>query len=276
MMRLAKMAAMISCGVALTGCFQVERVVTVKPDGSGTVEETMLLSKKALAAMTSAFGNGQQQQTQQQQTDDFDLVKEDDLKKAAAGMGEGVRYLKSSKISDEKFVGYRVVYAFNDINKLLVDKGPPKMEGQPGVVDASKAAQFSFTPGSPATLVIKGGMGEHKVAAPETEEAPPAPAGEPNPQDMAMLKEMFDGMRFAMSVVVDGNIIKTNATHREGNRIILADVDFSKILSMPEKDLARLKDLNLKDGDMDAAMAVLREFPGMKVDLNDEVRVTFK
>ena len=35
----------------LSGCFQVERTVVVKPDGSAMVEETFLMSKKALQAM---------------------------------------------------------------------------------------------------------------------------------------------------------------------------------------------------------------------------------
>ena len=35
----------------LAGCFQVSTVVRVNPDGSGTVVETMLLSKKMIARM---------------------------------------------------------------------------------------------------------------------------------------------------------------------------------------------------------------------------------
>jgi hypothetical protein len=47
----------------LAGCFQTSTVVRVNPDGSGTVEETMLLSKKMVAQMIEmvkgfAGGNG--------------------------------------------------------------------------------------------------------------------------------------------------------------------------------------------------------------------------
>ena len=43
--------AAVAALACLTGCLQVEKVVKLKPDGSGTIEETLLIPKTALATM---------------------------------------------------------------------------------------------------------------------------------------------------------------------------------------------------------------------------------
>ncbi len=45
--------------LGLTGCLQVEKVVKLQPDGSGTIEETVVLSKSALAGLEQMAGGGQ-------------------------------------------------------------------------------------------------------------------------------------------------------------------------------------------------------------------------
>ena len=41
--------------VSLAGCFQVSTVVRVNPDGSGSVEERVLLSRKVMAQFEGLF-----------------------------------------------------------------------------------------------------------------------------------------------------------------------------------------------------------------------------
>ena len=46
-----------------------------------------------------------------------------------------------------------------------------------------------------------------------------------------MLKKIFGGMRIQLGVEVAGTITETNATHVDGNRIVIIDMDFEKILA---------------------------------------------
>jgi hypothetical protein len=38
------------------------------------------------------------------------------------------------------------------------------------------------------------------------------------------MKEIFQGMKIALSVFVDGKILETNATHREGSKITVLEL----------------------------------------------------
>jgi len=280
-MRKIAIALMMLAASLLSGCFQVERVLTVKPDGSGVLEETFMMSKKTLAMMNEAFGdkkNGKEHDT--------GLFKEEQLKSAAARMGEGVSYMRGEKYATDDFEGYKAYYSVKDVNKLMIDSGPPKTDGKPEAVDPSKASRFVFIPGDTATLMIKSPKAkvptkaeEKAEAAKPTTKAPETkPAVEPqklpSQQDMEMMKQMFDGMRVAFSVKVEGQIVETNATHRLDDTVVLADIDFGKLLNMAPEELAKLN--SIKEGDMTAAMAALKHLPGVKVDMNEEICIKFK
>jgi hypothetical protein len=278
MKHMTKWLLMMLVAMLMSGCFQVERVVTVKPDGSGTLEEKVLFSKMILKSLTAAF----QPEGDGEKAAEPDMYDENALKSAARGMGEGVSYVSSNKLSDEKFSGYRVVYAFKDISRLRVDKGPSTMDKKPGTAaqDQDQGMKFTFKAakgGQPALLVLQSARKKEKDKDKENTgivKIAEEPGKEQPSKEMDMLKGMLDGMRFSFSIVVDGKIVETNASHRDNSRIILADLDFSRVLNMSQQELARLNEL--KDKDMSAVMAALKDIPGMKVDMNDELRISFK
>ncbi|MDA3814199.1 MAG: hypothetical protein PF570_08105, partial [Candidatus Cloacimonetes bacterium] len=78
----------------ISGCFQVERVINVKKDGSGTIEETVLMSQdfiNQMKQMATSFGGGDIEENREESA--YHNV--DDLKKEASKMGEGVKYVSS-------------------------------------------------------------------------------------------------------------------------------------------------------------------------------------
>src|SRR6266498_593522 len=117
-----KKTAILLALLILPGCFQVDTVIKVNRDGSGTIEETMLVSKKLLAQMNEmmqgfAGQEGNKGNNKAQPPDIYDPAK---LKAKAVEMGSGVTYTSGEKVSTDKFMGYRAVYTFTDINKLLL------------------------------------------------------------------------------------------------------------------------------------------------------------
>ena len=87
------------------------------------------------------------------------------------------------------------------------------------------------------------------------------------------MRQMFDGMRVSTKLVIKGKVVTSNATHRSGSTITLAEIDFGKILDKPE---LLEKMAAVQPGDQAAAMEMIKTFPGMKIDMNDELRVSFK
>lgn len=116
---------------SLAGCFQVSTVVRVNPDGSGSVEERVLFSRKLLAQFDGLFQGLAPEGGEQPKP--MELFEPDKLKLAAQGMGDGVSYRSGRKIVTDEYEGYQVVYAFTDINKLkLQQKTRPAMGGAEG------------------------------------------------------------------------------------------------------------------------------------------------
>ena len=278
----------------LAGCIQVDMVVHVRPDGSGTVEETVLIAKDSMqgiqemmkgvmegmasqmeaegmdmtgtGAQTSAFGK------------DLDLFDEAKLRQNARSMGDGVTYVSGERIETDKAEGYKARYAFTDINTLRLStspsgKGPAGLGSGAGAQGSKQAfASFRFVKGPPAVLriMVPEEMTSDNLQPPQVPgTTPAAPAGTAIPEQM---KEIFKDMRIRMAVQVEGDIIRTNATHRQGPRVTLMDIDFGTLLS----DMETLQEINQEmTRNPEKAKSLLEELPGIKVELNPEVRIEF-
>ncbi len=261
----------------LAGCFQVATVVHVNPDGSGTVEERMLLSKKVVAQIDAMFqgfaGEGGEKPK------GMEIFEPDKLKAQAANMGEGVTYRSGEKVDTAEYTGYTATYAFTDITKLrLNNAGSDAVRaGAGGEKAAALPMTFHFSKGSPATLTVvhpREKTAEDPAAKAKTEPVS-APAAAPQMPDEEARKfaELFLGMKFQLAVEVNGTIVSTNATHRDGQRLTLIDFDLAK-LSDAAANLEKLGMLN--GASFDEAMVLLKDIPGMKADLNDELKVVFR
>ena len=87
------------------------------------------------------------------------------------------------------------------------------------------------------------------------------------------MAEMFMGMRISLAVEMNGSIVETNATYRDGNRITIIDFDMAK-LGSSITHFAKLK--GLQGSSLAEAKEIMKDFPGMKVDLNDRLKVVFR
>lgn len=277
--------------LSLAGCFQASTLVRVKPDGSGTIEETFLMSKELVEQMkamekqmSGAFADGNNNQGKKKSKgkdkEAFSVLNVEELKKKADELGEGTTYVSSKKVITDKYEGYKAVYAFKDINKLKLNQNPggnmPSSQDRNKDTDSKKELiAFRLTKGNPSKLVVK--MPEEKpVDKPEEskEEVKQEKIDDPNSEMvMAQMKKMFDGMKIGLAVEVMGTIVQTNATHREGSRVTLIEMDFGKLFAMPEE----LKKFSTQKPDtIENAKKLMKDIPGIKVELNKEVTIDFR
>jgi hypothetical protein len=260
----------------LSGCFQVETIIRVNRDGSGTVSETMMLSKKMLSQMNAMMEAFPQEGGAKPQT--FELYEPDKLKARAKDMGDGVTYLSGKKTDSTDFSGYTATYAFLDINSLRLNQQGESSPSAPGPGNApSLPVIFHFNKGNPSTLVIEQPMekANEKISGESSKGAGQnKPADSPGSDNEAKeLIEMFMGMKMVLALDIDGEIVETNATHRNGNRITLVEMDLARFgKSIPE--LEKLKELNLNS--VEEAKELIKDIPGMKIDLNRSLKVVFK
>jgi hypothetical protein len=276
------------------GCVQDTTVIHVKPDGSGTIEETTLFSNSMLELMESFSDSMAVSETPKNDQAKKDMAKEktrDDLlakmvkdaEMRAATFGKAVTFISAKPVKAESGSGYTALYAFQDINLVKVNQNPSdKVDGQKAEKSESPPKEefllFQFTKGSPAKLVIS--FPSQKDIVGDTPSPPDTPKADEDltrkgedPQASEMMKNLFQDMRVKISLHCEGAIVTTNATYREDSTVTLMEMDFGKIMS----NAALLHKLNtVKPQSIEETKALLKNVEGLKIETNNPVTIEFK
>ncbi len=267
--------------LTLCGCFHIDTVVVVKPDGSGTVEMTQLVGPetlKMIEEMAASFGAKEEDQ---KGAPEDDLFKVEDLKNAAADMGEGTTFVSSEKVEKDGMKGRKTIYAFTDVNKLQLESKPSGPNQGPNA-EAREDVKFKFEQlaggNSLLTVVMPESKSKEEEDATEEggEETHPGGAKEeekePTEAEMAQAKQMLKGLRFGVSVRVDGTLVKTNTPHVDGNKVTIFEMDFGAVVENADK----MKELNQKKPEtLEEMQELLKDFPGIKFPLTPEVTIEY-
>ena len=259
-------------------CLEHTSTIKLNKDGSGTITEETLFSAEASAMMADMSAGGENPACK------FSAAK--NAARTAAKMGEGVTVEKTEEVKKDGRIGGRVVYKFQDINKVKFNFGGAmpdagKDMGPPG--DAPDAGEADKPENKPITFTYKDGVlklvnpeakAEGEAKKPEAEKGDaPDDKEETDPQAMAMMQQMFKDMRMTFQVEIVDGIAETNASHVEGNVVTLIDMPFGKLLADP----ANMKKLEaMKDASPADAAAAFKDIAGLKIETKEEVTVKVK
>jgi hypothetical protein len=252
------MVLLVSVGIATSGCINSASLIRVKPDGSGTIEQTMLVNMAAIKGLMAGMGAQQGKET-------GGVLNEAEFKRAGERMG--VRPVSLTPVKEGGFEGAKAIYAFDDITKVRVDQDPQMSGATNGTFSSAPASRnpirFALTrTGGTSVLTISV---DEQVAASATAKAQEAPAIDAiDPAMMQMIKTMFDGFRILIDVEVDGKIVKTNADYVSGSRITLLDVEMAGVF----QDEAKLKALQSKvkpGASLSELRPYLKDINGVKI-----------
>ena len=137
-------------------------LVKVKPDGSGTIEQTMLVNAATLKGLMAGMGG------QAQIKELPGALNEADFKRTAERMG--VRPVSHTPLKEGEFEGPKSVFAFDDITKVRVDQDP-QMTGlrrahSPAAPTSNAPIKFAFaSQGGNSVLTV---TVDEKTSAPGT------------------------------------------------------------------------------------------------------------
>jgi hypothetical protein len=256
LMRISRASLILVLGLTSTACFQVDTLVRLRADGSGTIEQRVLFTAAALDQMKqlgSLGGNGA----------DFDPLSEDNAKAMAADLGPGVSYVSSTPLKTPEGEGRTMIYAFKDIRQVQVSQQPPGADALGG----SRGFGFALArqPNSNVVLTIhmppSGGL---PGAGPGG--TPPLPS----PDQMTFVKQLLAGAHVAIAVEPAGRLVKTNSPYVDGNRVTLLDLDLDRLLG----DDATLAKLQAAKDSADA-QAILAGVPGIKIVTGQDISIEF-
>jgi len=279
--RLIRCLLLVLVCAPATSCITWITTIKVKPDGSGTIEQSVAMKTEAaeqLAAMAASFGDG----ASKAKDAPPELFTEKEMREAAAKYGEGVTFISSQPVKTKETVGRVATYAFTDITKVRVNQKPPSPQEDvsPGRSGTSRGAastgsddvSFKFVRHPAGTSVVTVVFPEpdlSKKKDADTEKS--TETKKPDPQQLAMMKKMFDGLRIDIALEVAGAIVKTNSPYVQGSRVTLLEVDFSQLIT---NDALLAKVSNPTS--IEEAKKALQGVKGVKVNLDREVMVEFK
>ncbi len=277
-MKLIRLAVATLLLLTMTGCISSSTLIRLNADGSGTIEQTILLGsafveqmKQMMTEMAAAFG-GEGQKAEEQ-----GLFPEAEFREGAAELGEGVRFVSHQPIKTAEAEGVRVVYAFDDVTKLRINQKPasPSGPGQPDDGGEREDLRFRFErTGGRSILTVLSPEPQVELDAGSAEpESTPAEA-EIDPETLAQMQEMFKGLKIDIAVEVAGKLIRTTSPYVDGSRVTLLEMDFEAFLDHPEK-LKALAAPGAQDQSLEAMKRLVRDIPGIKVILDPEITIEF-
>lgn len=258
--------------IFFAGCLQVNTTVNLNNDGSGTIEETVTMKTEVINMMKEfvmAFDSTK--------SEEFNMFNETELKAKESNYGEGVRYLSGEKIIDNGYEGFKAIYAFADINKLKLNPSPAdkipfgdEMD-EPEEKAAEDILKFNFKKGNPSILEIN--FPKPKIDNEDSLNAElTAEADSTNAEAIEKLKEMFNGMKMALTINFSKKIVETDASFVDSSKVTLMEIDFSELIKHQEilEKLQKSKPETMKD-----FKEAIGDLPGIKVEFKDKVTVKF-
>jgi hypothetical protein len=256
----------------LSGCIEIQTKVTINNDGSGTLEETVLMSNE-MVQMVNEFITGFASDTTQ--PDEFKLYKEEDLKKRESELGEGVKLVSGTEIKTESKEGYKVIYSFEDLNKLKIDQSPAsRVPDDASGVEAEEKnyITFSFNKGNTSEIKINMPLTQKDEEENEIETEVDAEEDSTKQSDLSEMKFLLKDLSINMVVNVNGEIVETNADHLNGSEVTLFKLNFGELLDNPQK----LEELQKSNYNFKELKEIMKNIPGIKIETNDPVVIKFR
>jgi hypothetical protein len=220
--------------LSLTGCLTSNVLVTVRPDGTGTIEHTTRLRPSAMTELEKllppeATGNPPGAVSVRPPLQTLTAPRES----SAWLWGRSVRMRSTRPLNTAETIGWKTIYDFDDVTSLGVDLMPvtPGLRSFYSLAAAERRAttrlQMSVEP-------IADGIERLTVHFPrfamDPSAEPPAAAVSGPAADMAALRNLLRGSRITVAIQTEGPLLRTNSPHREDHRVTLFDADLERAL----------------------------------------------
>jgi hypothetical protein len=259
-MRRLRATCVLAAAVVSSACFQMETVLKVAADGSGTIEHRMLYSPAALVQLrqfASLAGGGGQA---------FDPLSEQQAREMTASIGPGVTYVSSEPISTPAGQGRASIYAFTDVSHLRISTQPAAPAGLKiktrGFSTEAESVTFAITRNAAGNAVL-----QINVPEPNFLDA----LGSPNATaQIGMVKTLLAGARVLLAAEPAGTVVRTSSPYVEGPRVTLLEVDLDQVLT-DETLLPRLQAATTPD----EAKSIVKSAAGLKINLDRAITIEF-
>ncbi len=266
-MKIQKLGILVLIIFMVSACLDVETHIKLNYDGSGTIEQTVMMQDEFIGFLSSTNAVNDHNGT------DFIFTTEEDIKNASFNFGNNVEFMSLEEVSMNNFTGYKAVYKFADVNDIGINQNP----GEAITVNANQQKP-------PLDELIKFNYkkGHLEIYFPDEKDFLPGETGnttKSNELDMddqeslEMIKQLYENMKLGIYISFNGKIKKTNANYKFGNTITLMELEFDKFMS----DFSILEKLNNENIEsIEQMKKIVSEIPGIKVELENMIFIDFQ
>jgi hypothetical protein len=276
-MRIPALTAIAAASLASAACFQSTTVLRINGDGSGTIEQTTLVTTAALRQLRQFAAIGHEDGKAP------DIFSIEQARQMAAALGPDVTVVSSTPIKTEEGEGSRAILQFHDINRLQVKQTSASDDvvvSRRGTSREAAEVHFALTHQADGHALLRiimpppnmavGMNGAQGSTAPAGSGGKARSRGNLPPEQLAMIKQLFAGMRVAIVIEPQGQLVKTTSPFTDGHRVTLVDVAFDQLFS-DDTALSRLQTAR----SLDDVRSAMKSIPGLKVNLDPEITIEF-
>ncbi|MBW8713891.1 MAG: PD40 domain-containing protein, partial [Acidobacteria bacterium] len=269
--RLLATSVIAVCAIGLSGCFTSDVLITVRPDGSGIVEQTVTIRPAALLAFDKLASP--ELAANAQNPDDISrrFQKDYDTWAEAAHLGGNLRPRSVQPIKTGEATGWALTYEFDDVTEMRLQLVPhvPGLSGfyQVASKDPGASTTVSATL-KPVNETLERFTFQFPAFAIDPSSEPPTAWASGSAQEMLQLQKLIQGSRVTIAVESTAPIVATNSPFLDQNRVTLFDIDvaralFSKQMSTLASTPATFQEL----------LATLADLPGVTLAHEHEVTI---
>jgi hypothetical protein len=256
----------------LVSCLQTTVNVYVRSDGAGQVQETVLLTHDAVELLRGLQALDSDEE--------FSLIERAMLADAAVRMGPGVRLVSAVPIETGAADGYEALFAFDRVDDLVLEGNYGERLQLTGLTPLDTFASdelirfgFSRNDVSKLSVAFVSGTDDTLGAEPEYPDGYGEPSPGPSELDRMTMREYYRGMKYALTVAVDGSIVETDASYVRDGTVTLMKIDFDLFL---DKTAAAEELFYGKYDTLESLRSLAEGIPGMLIEPRDTIEVIFR
>ena len=247
---------------SLVGCLNTSSVIRVAPDGSGSMEQTILFNVKNVEKAFAGMGL----KPSGKSSSGAKPIDEAAMKTAAEQLGNGVTLVSVTPVKQPSgFEGVTARFRFDDVTKLNTEDVLMPGPAKEAAGDAHNRIGFTFTR-TPAGTSILTATFDESVGAPKAKTGTTSKGGPDldDPEVRQIVKNLVKGFRIGFDLEVIGQVVRTDADHVNGKRITLVEVDVEQLV-LEGKKLDSLDKVLGPDTSIDKLRPYLKDVKGLKI-----------
>ena len=267
-----------AAALALTGCMDVDTLVTVNKDATGRITQTVVFGKAMMQIMSLSSSSAPGENTGAPNPLLNSTIEQ--FRAKAPRLGEGVTCVSAEPLKEAGKTGLKVEYTFVDVRKLRINQ-QPDIGPSPDQGASNSFITFDLVQGNPTKLVIKMPQPDYNPESVSTNVPAIPEAPQISEEQQKMMKDTFGDFCIKVRVQVNGEIKNTNASYVDTNpvtqkkdTVTLLNMNVGQVLGNPDY----LKKLASVGGhpDLEQAKKIMKDFPGLKIETAKIVDVSFE